>query len=150
MALIRTRQDWLHLAMLLDVYSRPVVGWSMGDRPNGALHEAALAVALGQRRPATGLIHHTDRGIFYRTSSYRAMMGEAGIRASMSAYDNAMADSFFSNLKNELIHHDNFATREEVKAAIFDYIELFYDRRRIHQSLNYHCPVQFKKMYYGT
>jgi putative transposase len=154
MTFIRTRQGWLHLAMLLDVYSRRVVGWAMGDRPNGPLHESALAMALEQRRPAAGLIHHTDRGILYRTSSYRAMMVQAGIRASMSgrksAYDNAMAESFFSNLKNELVHHCDFATREEAKTAIFDYIELFYNRRRIHQSLNYHCPVQFERMYDGA
>lgn len=154
MTFIRTRQGWLHLAMLLDVYSRRVVGWAMGDRPNGALHEAALAMALEQRRPAAGLIHHTDRGIVYRTSSYRAMMGQAGIRPSMSgrksAYDNAMAESFFSNLKNELVHHCDFATRQEAMTAIFDYIVLFYNRRRIHQSLNYHCPVQFEKMYRGS
>ena len=154
MTFIRTRQGWLHLAMLLDVYSRRVIGWSMRDRPNGLLHESALAMALEQRRPAAGLIHHTDRGILYRTSSYRAMMGKAGIRPSMSgrksAYDNAMAESFFSNLKNELVHHCDFATREEARMAIFDYIELFYNRRRIHQSLNYHCPVQFERMYYGA
>lgn len=154
MTFIRTRQGWLHLAMLLDVYSRRVVGWAMGDRANGPLHESALAMALEQRRPAAGLIHHTDRGILYRTSSYRAMMGQAGIRASMSgrrsAYDNAMAESFFSNLKNELVHHCDFATREEARTAIFDYIELFYNRRRIHQSLNYYCPVQFERMYYGA
>ena len=154
MTFIRTRQGWLHLAMLLDVYSRRVVGWAMGDRPNGPLHESALAMALEQRRPATGLIHHTDRGILYRTGAYRAMKARAGIRASVSgrksAYDNAMAKTFFSNLKNELVHHCDFATREEAKTAIFDYIELFYNRSRIHQSLNYHCPVQFERMYYGA
>ena len=126
MTFIRTRQGWLHLAMLLDVYSRRVVGWAMGDRPNGLLHESALAMALEQRRPAAGLIHHTDRGILYRTASYRSMLSQAGIRPSMSgrksAYDNAMAESFFSNLKNELVHHCDFATRQEAMTAIFDYI----------------------------
>lgn len=150
MTFIRTRQGWLHLAMLLDVYSRRVVGWAMGDRPNGLLHESALAMALEQRRPAAGLIHHTDRGIVYRTAAYRTMLSQAGIRASMSgrksAYDNAMAESFFSNLKNELVHHCDFATRQEAMTAIFDYIELFYNRRRIHQSLQYVCPVEFEKM----
>jgi putative transposase len=103
MTFVRTRQGWLHLAMLLDVYSRRVVGWAMGERPSGPLHEAALAMALEQRRPAAGLIHHTDRGVLCRTGAYRAMMAQAGIRPSMSgrksAYDNAMAESFFSNLK---------------------------------------------------
>lgn len=100
------------------------------------LHESALAMALEQRRPAAGLIHHTDRGILYRTGTYRAMMAAAGIRPSMSgrksAYDNAMAESFFSNLKNELVHRCDFATRDEARAAIFDYIELFNNRSRIH------------------
>jgi putative transposase len=150
----RFRQGWLHLAMLLDVYSRRAVGWAMGDRPNVPMHEAALAMSLEQRRPEAGLIHHTDRGILYRTVTYKAMMAKAGIRASMSgrksAYDNAMAESFFSNLKNELVHHCDFATRQEAMTAVFDYVELFYNRRRIHQSLNYHCPVQFEKMYYGA
>ena len=151
MTFIRTRQGWLHLAMLLDVYSRRVVGWAMGDRPNGVLHESALAMALEQRRPAAGLIHHTDRGVLYRTASYRAMMEKAQLRASMSgrksAYDNAMAESFFSNLKNELVHHCDFATRQEAKSAVFDYIELFYNRSRMHQSLDYLCPVEFEKRY---
>lgn len=150
MTFIRTSQGWLHLAMLLDVYSRRVVGWAMGDWPNGLLHESALAMALEQRRPAAGLIHHTDRGIVYRTAAYRTMLSQAGIRASMSgrksAYDNAMAESFFSNLKNELVHHCDFATRQEAMTAVFDYIELFYNRRRLHQSLEYVCPVEFEKM----
>jgi transposase InsO family protein len=154
MTFVRTRQGWLHLAMLLDVYSRRVVGWSMGDRPNGALHEAALAMALHQRQPAEGLIHHTDRGVMYRTSSYKALLEGAAMRQSMSgrksAYDNAMAESFFSNLKNELVHHCDFATREQAKAAIFDYIELFYNRHRMHQSLSYRSPVQFEAMHIGA
>jgi putative transposase len=151
MTFVRTRQGWLHLAMLLDVYSRRVVGWAMGDSPNSALHEAALAMALHHRRPPPGLIHHTDRGMMYRTAAYRALIEAAGLRQSMSgrksAYDNAMAESFFSNLKNEMIHHNDFATREQAKAAIFDYIELFYNRQRMHQSLGYRSPVQFEAMY---
>ena len=95
MTFIRTRQGWLHLAVLLDLFSRKVVGWAMGARPNGALHESALTMALKQRRPQAGLIHHTDRGLLYRTARYRAQMSEARIRPSMNgrktAYDNAVA-----------------------------------------------------------
>lgn len=151
MTFVRTRQGWLHLAMLMDVYSRRVGGWSMGEKPNGALHDAALQMALYQRHPAAGLIHHTDRGVLYRTSSYRALLASASMRQSMSgrksAYDNAMAESFFSNLKNELVHHSDFATREHAKCAIFEYIELFYNRQRMHQSLGYRSPDQVEAMY---
>jgi putative transposase len=151
MTFVRTRQGWLHLAMLMDVYSRRVVGWAMGDKPNAALHDAALKMALHQRRPAPGLIHHTDRGMMYRTASYKALLGSAEARQSMSgrksAYDNAMAESFFSNLKNELVHHNDFTTREQASSAIFDYIELLYNRKRIHQSLGYRSPVDVEGMY---
>jgi putative transposase len=154
MTFVRTRQGWLHLAMLLDVYSRLVVGWAMGDSPNSALHEAALLMALEQRQPAKGLIHHTDRGMLYRTGSYRALLNQAGMRQSMSgrksAYDNAMAESFFSNLKNELVNHCDYATREQAKCSIFDYIELFYNRHRIHQSLGYQTPAQVEASYHAS
>ncbi|MGL4234041.1 MAG: IS3 family transposase, partial [Casimicrobium sp.] len=101
-----------------------------------------------QREPKKGLIHHTDRGVLYRTASYRALLRDAGMCQSMSgrksAYDNAMAESFFSNLKNELVHHCDYATRAQAKLSIFDYIELFYNRQRIHQSLGYQTPAQFE------
>lgn len=151
MTFIRTRQGWLYLAMLMDVYSRRVVGWSMGARPDSALHERAFAMAVEQRSPDSGFIHHTDRGMLYRTSSYRRLLDQAGARQSMSgrksAYDNAMAESFFSSLKNELVHHRDFATREQAMMEIFDYIELFYNRNRIHQALGYRTPVAFEAMY---
>jgi putative transposase len=151
MSFVRTRQGWLHLAMLMDVYSRRVVGWSMSASPNALLHDAALSMAIEQRAPRAGLIHHTDRGVLYRTGSYRLLLQRAGMQQSMSgrksAYDNAMAESFFSNLKNELVHHRDFATREQAKAEIFDYIELFYNRQRIHQSLGYKTPAQFEAQY---
>jgi len=151
MTFVRTRQGWLYLAMLLDVYSRRIVGWAMSESPNAALHEAALSMAIEQRQPCPGLIHHTDRGMLYRTGGYRRLLSKAGMRQSMSgrksAYDNAMAESFFSNLKNELVHQCDFATREQAKMAIFDYIELFYNRNRIHQSLDYRTPVEFEAMY---
>ena len=153
MTFIRTRQGWLHLAVLLDLFSRRVVGWSMGARPSGELHESALAMALHQRRPEAGLIHHTDRGLLYRTTRYRLLLAEAGIRPSMngrkSAYDNAVAESFFSNLKNEWVHHHDFSSREEAKLAIFDYIECFYNRQRLHQSLTYQTPVEVERLYHA-
>ena len=149
MTFIRTRQGWLHLAVLLDLYSRRVVGWSMSERPDLALILNALDMALMQRHPQTGLVHHTDQGTLYAARKYRERMEAHGIRPSMSAkgnaYDNAVAESFFGNLKNEVIHHIDFESRDAARAAIFDYIELFYNRSRIHQSLGYVSPVEFER-----
>jgi transposase InsO family protein len=145
---IRTRAGWLYLAILLDLYSRKVVGWSMSARNDEALTIGALDMALTHRLPPPGLIHHTDQGGLYRSRRYRSLMESVAILPSMgnkgTAYDNAVAESFFSNLKNELIHHCDFRTREEAKAAIFSYIELFYNRQRIHQYLGYLSPQQFE------
>ena len=154
MTFIRTREGWLYLAILLDLFSRRVVGWSMGAKPDHTLCLDALGMACEQRRPEAGLIHHTDRGATYSARGYRDRMAEAGIRASMSgrksAYDNAVAESFFSNLKNELVHHFSFRTRDEARSAIFDYIELFYNRKRIHQSLGYRTPAQVEREWQGA
>ncbi len=149
MTFIRTRAGWLYLAVLIDLYSRRVVGWSMGDRPNEALTLGALNMAIEHREPKPGLIHHTDQGAIYRSQRYCEQMARAGILPSMgskgSAYDNAVAESFFSNLKNELVHHSNFQNRESARTAIFSYIELFYNRQRIHQTLEYVSPAAFEK-----
>ncbi len=149
MTFIRTREGWLHLAVLLDLFSRKVVGWAMDQRPGQLLHLGALHMALTQRRPQPGLIHHTDRGPQYSTPAYRGLLQAHGLRPSMNArkapQDNAVAESFFSNLKNELIHHCEFRSRDEARAAIFDYIELFYNRKRIHQSLGYRTPEQIER-----
>jgi transposase InsO family protein len=154
MTFIRTRQGWLHLVVLLDLFSRKVVGWAMGERATTALHRAALAMAILQRRPEAGLVHHTDRGAVYSAPAYRELLAEAGMRPSMNgrktAYDNAVAESFFSNLKNEWVHHHDFNTRDEAMLAIFDYIECFYNRNRIHQSLGYHTPDEVERLYYGA
>lgn len=151
MTFIRTRQGWLYLAMLLDLYSRRVVGWAMGERPDEALPLNALEMAIAQRCPAPGLIHHTDQGVIYRANRYRERLESVGMRPSMgakgSAYDNAVAESFFSNLKNELVHHCVFEDRSSARAAIFSYIELFYNRKRLHQSLGYKTPEQFEQRY---
>jgi len=153
MTFIRTRQGWLHLAVLLDLYSRKVVGWSFGDKANTALHQAALRMAVNQRQPQGGLIHHTDRGSVYHAAPYRAQLAEMKIIQSMNgrktAYDNAVAESFFSNLKNEWVHHHDFKTREEAQLAIFDYIECFYNTQRMHQSLGYLTPVEMERRYYA-
>ena len=154
MTFIRTRQGWLHLVVLLDLFSRKVVGWAMGDRATTALHRSALAMAITQRRPEAGLVHHTDRGAVYSAPAYRELLAEVGMRPSMNgrktAYDNAVAESFFSNLKNEWVHHHDFKTREDAKLAIFDYIECFYNRNRIHQSLGYRTPDEVERLYYGA
>ena len=153
MTFIRTRQGWLHLAVLLDLYSRKVVGWSMGAKSDTRLHQDALSMAIIQRRPAAGLIHHTDRGAVYSAAPYRAQLAESKMLQSMNgkktAYDNAVAESFFSNLKNEWVHHHDFKTREEASLAIFDYIECFYNSQRIHQSLNYRTPNEVEKLYHA-
>ena len=110
----------------------------------------ALNMALEQRQPGRGLIHHTDQGTIYAARAYRERMQEYGLLPSMSAkgnaYDNAVAESFFGNLKNELVHHSDFTSRDAARAAIFDYIELFYNRSRMHQSLGYVSPVRFEQM----
>jgi putative transposase len=155
MTMLRTREGWLHLAIVLDLYSRRLVGWAMDAQQTAALAMSALSMAIIQRQPAPGLICHTDQGAQYAASSYRALLDQHGFKASMSrkgnCHDNAVAESFFSNLKNELTHHTTYQTRQEAKAAIFDYIELFYapkevllgdNRLRPHQTLGYRTPVE--------
>lgn len=145
---VQTRVGFVYLAVLLDLYARRVVGWAIGQRHDLALVLKALRRALEQRRPTPGLIHHTDQGSLYGARLYRDALASHGVRASMSAkgapLDNAVAESFFSTLKNELVHHCNFATRESATTALGDYIELFYNRRRLHQALGYVSPVDFE------
>jgi transposase InsO family protein len=149
MTFIRTRAGFLHLAVLLDLYSRRVVGWSMSERPDLGVVLGALRMAIESRSPAAGLIHHTDQGPIYSSNAYRDLLSTHHAVRSMSgkgnAYDNAVAESFFSNLKNELVHHCDFESRDAARAAIFDYIEIFYNRIRRHQTLGYVSPVAFEK-----
>jgi putative transposase len=151
MTFIRTRAGFLYLAVLLDLFARKVVGWSMHDRPSLEVALNALDMALARRRPAPGLIHHTDQGALYSAHAYRGRMHAHGLIPSMSArgncYDNAVAESFFSSLKNELVHHRDFPNREAARAEIFDYIEVFYNRQRLHQTLGYLTPLQFERRY---
>ena len=146
---IPTRRGWLYLAVVLDLYSRRVIGWAMSDRINGALVQDALRMALDQRQPEPGLIHHSDQGMQYAGGDYRALLHAHGLRVSMSrkgnCYDNAPVESFFSTLKNEWTWHHTFQDREQARAALFDYIELFYNRHRGHAALNYLSPVQYEK-----
>ena len=146
---IATREGWLYLAVLIDLYSRKVVGWAMGRQQNRPLVIDALTMAIEQRRPKPGLIHHTDQGILYATSAYRAILTQQAMIPSMSrkgdCYDNAVAESFFSNLKNELTWHHDFRSRDEARAALFDYIEVFYNRQRSHQALDYVSPVRYEE-----
>lgn len=147
---VPTRQGWLYLATVLDVHSRRIVGWAMSHRPDQALASDALAMALTHRNPSRGTIHHSDQGTQYTSKAYQHQLHSAGLIASMSRkgmpYDNAVMESFFSSLKLELTHHESFADLEVAKAKIFHYIEVFYNRQRLHSSLGYHSPDTFERM----
>jgi putative transposase len=151
MTTLRTREGWLHLAIVLDLYSRRLVGWAMDANQTAALPIAALRMAITQRRPDSGLICHTDQGAVYGAKPYLDLIKQHCFKRSMSrkgnCHDNAVAESFFSNLKNEVTHHTIYPTRREAKAAIFDYIELFYNRLRPHQTLDYQTPVDVEARY---
>jgi transposase InsO family protein len=151
MTSIRTREGWLHLAIVLDLFARRVVGWATAPTQVVALPEAAMRMAIVQRRPSAGLIFHSDQGSAYGATCYRDLLAEHGVLPSMSrkgnCHDNAVAESFFSNLKNEAIHDRYFATREEAKAVISDYIEVYYNRMRLHQTLGYKTPVQVESQF---
>ncbi len=154
MTFIRTREGWLYLAVLLDLFSRKVVGWAMSAKPDQEVAISALTMAIAHRRPPPGLIHHTDRGVVYSARAYRevieSVQGRASMNGKKSAYDNAVAESFFSNLKNEVIHHCDFKTRDHARVAVFDYIELYYNRKRPHQSLDYRIPEEFEREWRGA
>ena len=145
---IATRAGWVYLAVILDLYSRRVIGWAMSPRPDQHVALTALQMALMHRRPRPGLIHHTDQGATYTSVAYQRRLAQAGLVASMSrkgnCYDNAVVESFFSTLKNELVHEREYHTREEVQADVFEFIEVFYNRQRLHQTLGYVSPVQFE------
>ncbi len=144
-----TRAGWLYLAVLLDLYSRRVVGWSMSERQSATLVVDAWRMAWLQRQPGTGLPHHSDQGNQYTASLYRTLLTRRGVVLSLSrkgnCYDNAVVESFFSTLKNELTHHQPFQDRTEARRAIFEYIEGFYNRKRLHQTLGYRSPEKFEQ-----
>ena len=146
---IATKAGWLYLAVMLDLYSRKVIGWSMSNRNDKQLALDALEMAIEQRNPGPGLLHHTDRGAIYSSDEYHDILLKKGCISSMSrpgdCYDNAVAESFFSSLKNEWIYKNTFESRNRARSEIFKYIEIFYNRQRIHQSLNYLTPEQFER-----
>ena len=146
---VPTREGWLLLAVVLDLFSRKVVGWSMGERLTSELAQRALLHAIEQRRPEEGLLIHSDRGKEYYANDYQEMLKENGMICSMSrlgnCYDNAVMESFFHSLKVEQVHHDDYRTRAEARSAIFDYIEIFYNRQRKHSSIGYLSPVAFEE-----
>jgi putative transposase len=145
---VPTTEGWLYVAAVLDRCTRRCVGWAMGESLATTLPLAALDMALQQRRPPTGLVHHSDRGVQYASEAYRQRLAQAGVVPSMSrrgnCYDNAAMESFWSALKRELVHRREFATGAEARAAIFEWIEVFYNRERFHSALAYQSPVDFE------
>jgi transposase InsO family protein len=146
---IPTAQGWLYLAVILDLYSRRIVGWAMSDSLERHLVIAALHMAIHRRQPPPGLLHHSDRGSQYASHDYQAVLTQAQMQCSMSragnCYDNAPMESFFGTLKTELVHHCQYQTKAEAKTAIFEYIEVFYNRLRRHSALGYQSPVNFEQ-----
>jgi transposase InsO family protein len=145
---VPTRAGWLYLAVVLDLASRRVIGWAMRDTLEADLTLSALRMALAARHPAPGLIHHSDRGVQYACTAYRALLAAHQIDASMSrsgdCWDNAVAESFFATLELELISRRDWYTRAEARHALFAYIETWYNRRRRHSTLNYVSPATFE------
>jgi len=146
---IPTREGWLFLAVRLDLASRRVVGWAMRETLEAELPLAALRMALADRRPAAGLLHHTDRGSQYASGAYRAVLAAHGVVESMSkrgdCYDTSVAESFFATLEHELLAEADFASRDAARRAIFEFIEVWYNGERRHSSLGYVSPVQYER-----
>ena len=145
---VLTAEGWLYLVAVLDLFSRRIVGWAMSSILDAPLAISALRMALSQRRPAHSLILHSDRGSQFASAAYRQVLVQHHLIASMSradnCYDNAFIESFWSSLKYELVYHRRFTTRAEARTAIFDYIETFYNRTRLHSSLAYFSPASFE------
>ncbi len=146
---IPTREGWLYLAAVEDLYSRRVVGWAMAEHMESRLVVDALAMAVQRRLPDEGLLTHSDRGSQYASEHYQLLLAKHSITCSMSrradCWDNAPMESFFASLKKELVHDADFATRAEARAAIFEYIEVFYNTRRRHSSLGYVSPAEYER-----
>lgn len=145
---VPTREGWLYLAAVIDLFSRKIVGWSMDQRMTKQLCIDALTMAVLNRKPPEGLLHHSDRGSQYASYEYQKLLQKCGMRCSMSrkgdCLDNAPMESFFGTLKTESIHRMDFATREAARREIFDYIEVFYNRKRRHSALGYMTPAEFE------
>lgn len=138
----------MYLAVILDLFSRRVVGWSMDSYIDRTLALDALSMALKTRRPSSGLLHHSDRGVQYASADYQGQLRNRGIICSMSrkgnCWDNAVAESFFSTLKAELVHRTDYVSRSHARASVFEYIEIFYNGRRRHSALGHISPVEYE------
>lgn len=145
---IATEEGWLYLAGVQDLFSRKIVGWAMAEHMRADLVGEALEMAITHRRPGQGLLHHSDRGSQYASDDYRKILKDHAMTASMSGrgqcWDNACVESFWGTLKTELVHHERYATRAAARQSIFEYIEVFYNRKRMHSSLGYLSPEQFE------
>jgi putative transposase len=146
---VRTGESWLYVAAVMDRWSRRIVGLAMAEHMESTLVERALHQALRQRRPAHGCLHHSDRGSQYASADYRRLLTTHGLTASMSragnCYDNAAMESFWGKLKTELVYRQHFATRQQARLAIFEYVEVFYNRVRLHSALGFKSPVDFEQ-----
>jgi putative transposase len=146
---VPTADGWLYLAVVEDLFSRMIVGWSMDETMTSRLVADALDMAVRRRLPEGGLLAHSDRGSQYASEHYQRLLGRHGITCSMSrvaqCWDNAPVESFFASLKRELVHHERYTTREEARASIFEYVEVFYNRVRRHSSLGYVSPEEFER-----
>jgi putative transposase len=146
-----TDEGWAYLAAIIDLYSRSVVGWATDSTLSTSLPMTALSAAISRRRPGSGLMHHSDQGSQYTSTEYRNALSRLGITVSMSrrgnCWDNAVAESFFATLKNELVYRRRWRNRLELRTAVFEYIEVFYNRRRLHSSLDYRTPAEVEESY---
>jgi transposase InsO family protein len=146
-----TDDGWCYLAVILDLFSRAVVGWALSTSLSTELPLTALDMAVKRRRPEAGLLHHSDRGCQYTSADYRAALAEIGVTVSMSrkgnCWDNAVAESFFATIKTELVHTRSWPSRLELRVAIFEYIEAYYNRRRLHSSVEYRTPAEVENTY---
>ena len=149
---VATGEGWLYLATVLDAWSRRIVGWAMGDTLRTELVVDALNMAVWNRRPAVGVVHHSDRGAQYTSLTFSRRCRDAGLTPSMGsigdAYDNALAEAFFASLEAELLMRHRFATRKAARLALFDYIEAFYNSHRRHSALGYLSPAQFERRWW--
>jgi putative transposase len=145
---IETRKGWLYLAIILDLYSRQVIGWAMSDKNASRLVQDALTMAMWRRGKVKSVIVHSDQGSTYASSNYQALLGNSGLVCSMSrkgeCLDNAVAESFFGTLKTELVDHEDYKTHSEAKQSLFEYIEVFYNRKRRHSYLGYTSPAEYE------
>ncbi len=143
-----TEEGWLYLAVVLDLYSRAVIGWAVGPRLTASLAQDALTMALWRRKPAKGLLHHSDRGVQYAAHDYQRVLNDHGITCSMSrkgnCWDNAVVESFFRTLKVERVYHRRYQTREEARQDVFQWVEVFYNRQRRHSTLGYRSPAEYE------